>query len=530
MKKNKIEKHLSNLYQSIKQNKFIIALFLIIFILLAFQHSVIAMYFDDYGNASLSYSYWVQNVDGTNYNIYQLLDWAGHIYNGWGGRILYAIVFIIPLLKHGITAYMIAQTFVITGIIFFMYKIIQFYSKKEKGVSLIPIILFILYTCIDMAYLRHGIYWASASVLYIWPLLPLLAFIYYYINLCKKQKEKEKFNKVISIFLIVLLSFFATFSQEQIGVGLLGFLIMYIIFHHGKQIKNYLIIDLPALIATIASYIVLFMAPGNWARMSTNVEFSKLSMVEKIFKNYPEILRNIFLDPMHIFMYILCFGMFFMIYKIYKKYGVKTKKVYCLSIPLLSNVLQMMMMHYNGAIYHPTMFVASSTIWLISFFITSLLYFAMNEKIEFCSLEVAAVGTIFCLVLSPTVGGRTGLPFIFFIILIATKLLIDMLNDIKIMKLLAAILLLYLSMRGINNYITVYCGYRDNYAIMKLNDKILRSYKEGNDSITLYKVENIWYGSTQSYEEPSMDFWIKEYYDIPQKVTFNWSDIYEEIR
>ena len=88
----------------------------------------------------------------------------------------------------------------------------------------------------------------------------------------------------------------------------------------------------------------------------------------------------------------------------------------------------------------------------------------------------------------------------------------------------------YLSMRGINNYITVYCGYRDNYAIMKLNDKILRSYKEGNDSITLYKVENIWYGSTQSYEEPSMDFWIKEYYDIPQKVTFNWSDIYEEIR
>ena len=53
----------------INKNKFTLLLFFVIFILLGLQHSVISMYFDDYGNASLSYSYWVQNVNGTNYNI-----------------------------------------------------------------------------------------------------------------------------------------------------------------------------------------------------------------------------------------------------------------------------------------------------------------------------------------------------------------------------------------------------------------------------------------------------------------------------
>lgn len=247
----------------INKNKFTLLLFFVIFILLGLQHSVISMYFDDYGNASLSYSYWVQNVNGTNYNISQLLEWAEHIYNGWGGRILYAILFIIPLLRHGIKAYMIAQTFVITGIIFFMYKLIKHYSKKEKYLSVLPAILFVLYTCIDIIYLRHGIYWASASVLYVWPILPFLALLYYYIKLCDNIKKNVKFNKLISTVIIILLSFLTTFSQEQIGVGLLGFIILYIILHHLKQFKKYLIVDLPLLITTIISYIILFIAPGN---------------------------------------------------------------------------------------------------------------------------------------------------------------------------------------------------------------------------------------------------------------------------
>lgn len=530
MKVNKNKLKNFNLFQYLNKNKNIILIFFIIFLLLGLQHSVISMYFDDYGNASLSYSYWVQNVEGTNYTISQLLEWAQKIYNNWGGRILYAILFIIPLLKHGITAYMFIQTFVITGIIFFSYKIVKYYSKNEKYTSIIPIILFILYTCIDMVYLKHGIYWASASVLYVWPLLPMLFLIYFYITICNKINNNMKFNKVLSTIIIIIFAFLTTFSQEQIGVGLLGFIFFYIIFNHRKNIKKYLVVDLPMIITTVISYIILFVAPGNWVRMDTNVEFSKMSFIEKIIKNYPETLKNMFLDKDYIYMYILCFMLLFMIYKVYKQYKNRTRKILILSIPVLSTILEFIIMHFN--IFTGRLFILNSSIWLISFFIISIIYFNKNKIVEFCSFEVCAIGLIFCLIFSPVLGGRTSIPYIFFIILISTKFFIDVLNDEKFIKIFSIIVLACLCFKGTCNYIYTYFGYRENYVIMKLNDNILESYN-GNDNvekIKLYKVRNSWYGSSMPYEVPSMNFWIKEYYNIPQKVEFEWEDIYEKIR
>ncbi len=529
---NYIENQIAKIIKYIYDKKFIISIFIIIFILLAFQHSVITMYFDDYGNASLSYSYLVKNVAGTNYNFSQLLTWADKIYNNWGGRIFYAIAFIIPLLKNSIKPFMLVQTFVITSIIFYIYKIIKYYSKKSKLIDIVPILILILYTCIDMVYLRHGIYWASASVLYIWPLLPLFATIYFYIIIIEKIQKNKKRHSIIDILIIIILSFLTTFSQEQIGIALLGFFVTYIILHHAKEAKKYLFIDLPAVLTTIISYLLLFLAPGNWARMDTT-SFSKLSFIDKILTNYPDILKNIFLDKMHIYIYVICLGIIFMIYKIFIKYYMKTKKIYFLIVPLMINIIEIILIHYNHILYNQTIFLIISTLWLISFLVVSILYFNMENKIEFISIEIAAACSIFCLLLSPTLGGRTGLPFIFFMFLISIKLLLDILNNNeKVIKIIAMLFIIILAKRGLYNYINIYDGYRDNYSISKLNDQILRDYDKNEDknTIILYKVENSWYGSTQSYEEPTMDFWIKEYYDIPQTVKFKWEDIYERFR
>ena len=91
---------------------------------------------------------------------------------------------------------------------------------------------------------------------------------------------------------------------------------------------------------------------------------------------------------------------------------------------------------------------------------------------------------------------------------------------------------IYFGKNACLNYRIVYEGYRNNYPIYKLNDQTLKNYNEekNGNSVILYKVENKWYGSTQSYDEPSMDKWIKEYYDLPEKVKFEWRDIYEEFR
>lgn len=508
---------MNNIFKCLEKNKMTILIFFGIFILLYFQHRVIGMYFDDYGNASLSYAYLTQGVKGTNYNLNQLLEWATFIYNNWGGRILYAIVFIIPLLKHGITAYMIVQTFIMLGIFYLMYKIALNYLKDKKKSYVISIITFILYSCIDMVYLRDGIYWASASVLYIWPLLPLFLSIYLYDIVINKTKKKEKVNfwyYIVLFFSII----FTTLSQEQYGITLIAYIGSYIVFTHLKDIKKYWKVDLYVLLIAIISYLVLFMAPGNWVRMDMNSEFANLSLVGKIIKNMPGILFSIFFNKNVIFICLLCLIVEYMIYKLKDSMNKYLKYIFII-IPIILMILVV----FN--VIHALSFVLC-LIWFVEVFIVSLLYLYKTKKLELMPIEIACIASEFCLLVSPTVGGRTTLPFIFIIFVIILCFVSIILNE-KNNRLNLAIIILFLLIgaHGFKNYYMIYSGYRDNYDIYQLNDKIYKSYKEG-DTITLYKVKNAYFGSTQSYQEPSMDIWIKEYYDIPQEVQFEWIDIY----
>ena len=70
-----LEKKIDVNCEKIKKRLPIILIFTIIFILLAFQHNHVAMYFDDFGNGSLSYIEPTPEIPGTNWNISQLLHW-----------------------------------------------------------------------------------------------------------------------------------------------------------------------------------------------------------------------------------------------------------------------------------------------------------------------------------------------------------------------------------------------------------------------------------------------------------------------
>lgn len=519
---NKISKIFKN---KIKLNWIVLLSFVIIFILLLAQHMNISMYFDDFGNASLSYSYWTPDVAGTNYSFSQLIEWATNIYQGWGGRVLYAIVFIIPLLRHSITAYMLVQTFVITGIIYFIYKIIKTYTKKNT--DFIPIGIFVLYLLIDMFYLRHGIYWASASVLYVWPLLPLTMLIYFYRKNSEKIKNNEKVNLITNLPLMILLTFFATFSQEQVGIAVIAFLISYVCFDHLKDIKKFLKIDLPLIMLSIASYLFLFLAPGNWLRMDTNIEFANMNFFEKIAHNYPDILKSIFVDKMNIFIAILTIGMFYITIKLFMDKYKKNKKYLYLLLIIPFLILFGLLTFKTSSDSTDIQFILFGTIWLISMFVVSIVYFLDKKQISFCAIEISAVSSIFCLLMSPVVGGRTCLPFIFMLFIVIGIIFMDIFKSkYIIIRILCIILFGLLFVIGIKKYSINYNGYADNKPINDLNFNTLESYDGKENTIKLYKVKDSWFGSTKSYEEPSMDFWIKEYFDIPQEVTFEWIDIY----
>ena len=529
----KIELKTNIIYNKIKSNSTTILIFLFILVLFLFMQSVIYIYFDDYGNASLSYSNQTDTVVGTDFNIHQLLEWATNIYYNWGGRILYAVCFLNPLLKINFSLYMIIQAFVLTGIVYLIYKISTYYTDNKKNVWVIPIVIFILYNLIDLVYLKQGIYWASASVLYIWPLLPLFTYMFYYIKLCDKIRNNKKVKYKLILPILFILNFFATFSQEQIGIALIAFEMFYIILHHIKQIKKFLLIDLTNLFVSITSYLFLFCAPGNWKRMDTNREFASLSFFGKIINKFPGIISCIFSGKMNIYILILALLLIYMSIKLIMEYINNNKKCLFFIIPIIVSILEIFIICIVNKWYNSYVMGITSTIWLIDMLMVFLFYFKKKEKIEFCSIIISAACSVFCLLISPVLPERVFLPFIFYLMIIIVTILNDILNDSKyIVKLISVGFIIYLGIISTINYCKIYDGYRNNYSIMKLDDKILSSYDKNKNekNIYLYKVEDVRYGAEFQYIKPSMEYWMKEYYDIPQNVKFEWIDIYEGVR
>lgn len=525
-KLEKLEVILQKKEERFKENLPYLLLFFVIFVLLFFMHHVIAMYFDDFGNASLSYATPSPDVLGTHYTFAQLLDWCKTIYMGWGGRILWASVFLIPLLKFGAGIYFAIQSVVITLILYTIFKIAEQITKTKH--IFLPIVLFILYGLINMVYLKHGIYWASASILYIWPLLPMFLFIYLFLKLTEKQENKEKINYYFYLPVLIILNFFATFSQEQIAVAMVVFLILYIIFCHGKKVKQFKLLDITNGIVCILSFAALMLAPGNYARLDTNVEFANLSLTEKIIKNFPTTIASIFRSEMTLFMVILTIVFIACLLKYRKSLKIKEKTIVLSNVLfILFSILCFLLQKYikiTVGIY--------GIIWIIYIGIWMLIYGYQRKQMSIPVIAITGCSSIFCLLVSPVLGGRTNLPFIFFIFILIAIFTSDFLKDTKKMvSLCFLICMIPFALKGAINYYATYNGYLENKPIEDLNFEILKHHENTDKKIiTLYKSKTTWFGSTRSYEEPSMDYWIKEYFNIPQDVEFQWVDIYEDIR
>ena len=183
-------KQLAAAYRNLSKKQLIIFfLFVIYSIFLFSQYRLVGMYYDDFGNASLSYGYDAQIV-GTNYTIKDLLQWAGYIYMNWGGRIIYALM-LIPLLKTGSHLFMMIQVIIIILTLIVMYFIAKKIADETNGI-LIIISFALIYGLLQGDILTQGFYWASASVLYVWPMLPFMLTILLYGMIEKRIANDEK--------------------------------------------------------------------------------------------------------------------------------------------------------------------------------------------------------------------------------------------------------------------------------------------------------------------------------------------------
>ena len=510
----------------IKGHEEIIVLFMFLlgWIALFIQHMNVGMFFDDYGNASLTYGYEVQGIKGTNFGLGAILEWAKWIYFNWGGRLIYACLFLIPLLKHGIHYFMLIQSVIIICILYIIYKTACKVTGKKVSIQG-GIITLVLYCLIQLGVHNNGTYWASASVLYIWPLLPMLLAMVYYNHVIECIKNNKKYNKILFYIVEGILIFFTAMSQEQWGGALLVFFIFYIIFHHIKEIKRYLKVDLYAVIMGIGCYLPMALAPGNTARLSGSDEFSKMSIVEKIQQNFPILLDEFMTDGLiYINKMILLATLLLTIVLCYKNKKSIWNKLLLLSSVAVSVCYYIFMSKGITGVKMEIFCV----IFMADLAATAVTYLVSIGKVEFFAVLMAAEASVFCLVFSPYVVRRSYLGYIFIAFIYVTIAFIAI-SEIKIWRIVSAICVLFAIYTGLNNYYEILVGYYTNNYYVEYNVKQCEQWS-GEKYLVLYKYPPQYSGyrnmsiSDNTKYKGILEHWVKRYYGLDKDVEFIWTE------
>ena len=173
----------------------------------------------------------------------------------------------LTVLAGPILNYLLAKS--LSGTDLKVFPQIDSFLSGEVGI-INAIFIALLYGTFQIMLFRGSIFWITASILYVFPILPFLMFIYHYIL------NDNKNHIVIYYILCGLLVFLASFSQEQISAMVVGYIAM--------------------LIVSLIGFAILMLAPGNSIRMlhPTSVSFYSLGLIDKIKLNLPQIILNNF--------------------------------------------------------------------------------------------------------------------------------------------------------------------------------------------------------------------------------------------
>ena len=301
-----------------------IIIFTIFFFLVSIQIHFVWMYYDDYGYASLSYLAGYTGNIGLDTSIRDVFSFLLYHYQHWGGRVLWFFLEII-LLKINIHAFRITEIFFITLIFFMINQIVSKITKIDNmKLSIATILCFGL---IDLMVIRDSFYWFTASVLYLFPILPILIIVY----LTLTPKETNTIGKIIAIFL----AFIAAWSQEQISIYIVAYLFFITCHRFIIEKKSDNKWHIAMLTSAIIGFLILMLAPGSKERMMFDTGFYSLSLISKIRRNIPIIIGSNFSTETRIFSIIFFVTNTYLLITNRKKF--KKKKM--IDLGLLNSIL-----------------------------------------------------------------------------------------------------------------------------------------------------------------------------------------------
>lgn len=529
----------NSLTRFIRSKSFPVFLIFTIFgIIVLIQHHFVWFYHDDFGYGSLSYAY-NTGITGHQFSLGQLNDFLIGHYIHWGGRILYFAINCI-LLGLGIHAWRIVQTIVIVVIFYCIYKLIVTYCRNIAHWK-IALLAVISYGLIGIMVARDGIFWATASVLYLFPFLPLLLFVLLYRN------NVSHFKPYLRTIILSILIFVSTFSYEQISVATLGFIMLTTITNwiDNKKLSK---TDLILCLSGLAGFLILMLAPGNAVRIShpTSIEFYALPFFERLILGLKNILSSFFSSANSLFLFFLLFTALIASTINLRKPFTNNKFVKTLNcLAVLSNSIIFLfstIYSVNGGYY--SILSSLSSNGLPQFIVLSLitiqclliiysfasLFFQLKHYV-LLRLSICALASLCVMIVAPYFPSRATLVFqilMFPSIIFVLSLLLRQ-RQVRTYNNYILVSLTFLSLSNIL-YITL--GYYSNNAANQANDQTLtetaNKIKAGESikSIELKKLPNPLFGSDMPYETDREYIltWLKRYYSLPEDIIITYND------
>lgn len=486
----------------------------IIFLILM-QHHYVDMYFDDYGYASLSYAGY-KNHAGMSYGLVDIFQFLKAHYFNWGGRILYFFFEILIFRLGGLPLMQVIQAAIIILIGVVSGRIVSLVTKANpyKCVAL----AMVLYGTIHIKTLRDGVYWYSASVLYVWPLLPLFGSIYLYLHNETKVSGVKKAA-------CILLTFFAAFSQEQIAVLDIVIYICIIFFRRMEKdgkIPKYLY---GVSISAFSGGILTIFAPGNAVRAGSEMydEFYSKGILFRTVNNIGYIIND------NVGLYNCVFVFFLTIFcgtaaALYMKNRVMAVTTTVFAVLLLTGMFIPVPKEIG---------VIIGGLWLAIFIPALALYYFKRKYYLFLSLLIAGICTQIMMIVSPAIPLRLHTMFEFILHILMAECIVYLYRKsrkTKKGKVALRVGMIVLTLYSICNMAYVITGYKNNYEINQRNShELIQAAKACEDGqtveeVVLYKLKNDTFAQMMPYQEGYhyIEVWMKNYYELPADTKFEW--------
>lgn len=497
-----------------KQWKQTLVVWVILSLVICLQHRFIYLYFDDYGYASLTYgvdSYYNNGVI-TFGNILRFLGWQ---YLNWGGRILYFFLEIC-VLNVGLPAMRLVQSILIAGALVAGARLV---AREEKKFPVALVLVWSLYFLWDLAVYRDGVFWFTASVLYVWPLCPFFAAVLLQRRYFTEGKRRDA-------VLGGLLFFLAAFSQEQVAVLVIIYNLTVCLYRFFTQ-KSRAFSEFSFLICAVLGGGIEIMAPGNFVRSADSryADFRALSLPEKILQNLPGVV-NINIGPGNRMLSVCAVVVSLLVFW---QHGARRKGAACKVLAALEVLLGAAVL--VGLFTLPaesTPLIALTFGWIVVFCVEAILDFLAEQNGYILGLWAGGIFSQGMMLISPTLSLRCCIPFLFVLDVVIAHFAVKYLKS----RLLLYGITVVLFLLSLKNAVSIYHGYHRNAETHEINDAIMRvncvAIEQGTqmDTITLYRLQDDSYANSMAYQSGTefIEYWLKYYYRIPQDVKVLWTD------